>query len=185
METTRNVKMAMMAASALIAAAAAMTPAHASDFDAAAYPPVVEATVVAHAADQADQKSQNKTEKIALFAIGAGVVAALIRIIGAKKILRAAKETTVQAARVSGKVAGQAAKAVSRAIASPMRFALLISGLALFALTGVGLYDIEWIGGLVAGAAMTGVGAYGVIKTRMALKLQPIRVRSKTTVNRN
>ncbi len=179
MENTRNVKAAMLAAGSLLAAAAAFAPAHAADFDQAAYPAVIEAPMAAAAIDHGDQKAQMPAKRIALLAVAAGALAGLIRLIGAKKIVRAAKETAVAAVKVSGK----AVKAVSRAVASPLRFALLMAGLALFALTGVGLYDIEWIGGLVAGAAMAGLAAYGAMKARMSLKPRPIRIHKSEVVN--
>lgn len=181
MDSSRKVKAAMLAASSLLAAAAALAPAHAASFDAAAHPAVVETPMVTIDADHGDQKAQMPAKRAALLALAAGALAGLIRLIGAKKIIRAAKETAVAAAEVTG----SAVKAVSRAVASPLRFALLMAGLALFALTGVGLYDIEWIGGLVVGAAMAGVAAYGLMKTRMSLKRRLVPVRVKDRVNRN
>jgi hypothetical protein len=184
METTRKVKAAVLAAGSLLAAVAALAPAHAADFDAAAFPAVVEASItpaVTLAGDHDDSQAMSPARRIAWIAAAATVLAGLIKLIGAKKIVRAARQTATKAAEVTGDVV----KAAARAVASPLRFGALIAGLALFALTGVGLYDIEWIGGLIAGAAIAGVSAYGLMKARMALKKQPVRARKGDLVNRN
>ncbi len=180
METTHKAKTAMLAAGSLLASAAAMAPAHAADFDAAAYPAMVEASVTA-TGDQDDSQAMSPARRIAWIVAAAGVLAGLIKLIGAKKIVRAARQTATKAAEVTGDVV----KAAVRVVASPLRFGALIAGLALFALTGVGLYDIEWIGGLIAGAAIAGVSAYGLMKARMSLKRKPVKVRTTDRVNRN
>lgn len=183
METTRKAKIAMLAASSLVAAAAALGPVQASDFDAAAYPAVVEAPMaapdIAHAADHADRTAMTPAKRWTLIAIAAGALAGIVRLVGAKKLLRAAGKGAAATARVSAKAASAAVKVVGRAAASPLRFAALMTGLALFALTGVGLYDIEWIGGLIAGAAMTGLAAYGFMKMRKALAPTPVKARDR------
>ncbi len=181
METTRKAKAAMLAAGSLLASVAALAPAHAGDFDAAAYPAVVEASITAAAVDHGDSQAMSPARRIAWIAAAAAVLAGLIKLIGAKKIVRAARQTATKAAEVTS----GAVKAAARAVASPLRFGALIAGLALFALTGVGLYDIEWIGGLIAGAAIAGVSAYGLMKARMSLKKKPARVRGEDLVNRN
>jgi hypothetical protein len=180
METTRKVKAAMLAAGSLLASVAALAPVHAADFDAAAFPAVVEASITP-AGDHGDSQAMNPARRIAWIAAAATVLAGLIKLIGAKKIVRAARQTATKAAEVTGDVV----KAAVRVVASPLRFGALIAGLALFALTGVGLYDIEWIGGLIAGAAIAGVSAYGLMKARMSLKKQPIRAHKEDLVNRN
>ncbi len=181
MKTTRKAKAALLAAGSLLASVAALAPAHAADFDAAAYPAVVEASITAAALDHGDSQTMSPASRIAWLAAAAGVLAGLIKLIGAKKIARVARQTASKAAEVTG----GAVKAVARTVASPLRFGALIAGLALFALTGVGLYDIEWIGGLIAGAAIAGVSAYGLMKARMSLKRQPVRARKEDMVNRN
>lgn len=180
MSNARKSRIALMAAGSLIAASAAVAPAGAADFDMAAHPATIEAPLV-HAADHADREAGPAVPRWALLAAAAGALAGLVKLIGARKIVRAAGK----GAAITVEAAGKAARAVGRSFASPLRFAALMAGLSLFALTGVGLYDVEWIGGLVAGAALTGMAAYGAMKTRKALSLKPVRVKSQNTVNRN
>ena len=174
MDNTRKTKVALMAAASLLAGAAALSPASASDVDQAAFPTTIEAPVVHAGADQAvDQGDKDKAvtaRQWALLAAAAGALAGLVKLIGARKIVRVAGKAAGKAARISGKAAAGAGRVVGRAVASPLRFAALMTGLAVFSLTGLWLFDLEWMGGLIAGAAMAGVGAYGVMKTRGIFK---------------
>jgi len=175
-------KMAMMAAGSILVAAAAAGSALASDFardyDGTAYPAVVDvqAPQVAHAADHADQNSQPAAKRWALVAVAAGALAGMVKLIGAGKVLRVVAKTVNRVAKTSISAAAGTARAVGRAVASPLRYLGILIGLALFALTGVGFYDIEWIGGLAAGLALTGVAAFGWSRMR-ALDLKPVPVR--------
>ena len=178
MEHSRKTKVAMMAATSLLAAAAAMGPALAGDFDQAAYPVVVEAPLtpdIAHAAEHADQNSQPAAKRWALMVIAAGALAGLVRLIGVKKLFRAVSTGAAVAAKATAKAGANAVRAVGRVAGSPLRFAVLMVGLALFALTGVSLLDIEWVGGLITGGVMAAIAAYGVMKTRHALRLRPVK----------
>lgn len=181
MAFSQNIKIASLATTALLASAAALAPAQAGDFDVAAYPVVIEAPLTAdaaaHAVDHADQKNRQPVQFLAIFAAAAGALAGLFKVFGAKKLARAAASGAASAARASGAYAGAAVKAVGRAVASPLRFALIVAGLAFFALAGVGFYNIEWIGGLLAGAALSGAAAYGMMKSRRALSLRPLAVK--------
>lgn len=188
MTFARKAKIAMLAATALASAAAALAPAEAGDYDAAAYPAVVEAPVVAHAADHADQQKQTPAtaKRIALLAVAAGALAGLVRILGVKRVLRAAGETAGATVRVAGRAASAAGRAVFRAARSPLRFLAWMTGLMLFALTGVGLYDVEWLGGMAAGAALTGLGAWVVLSLRAGFMRRPAPASvSGNTVNGN
>lgn len=178
METTRKTKIALLAATSLAAATAAFGPVQAGDFDPAAYPAVIEAPVapdIAHAADHADQNRQTPARRWALMAVAAGALAGLVKLIGAKKIARAVSNGAAATARVGVKAAAVTVKIAGRAFASPLRFAALMAGLALFTLTGAGLYDIEWVGGLLAGSAITGLAAYGIMKARHILRPRPVK----------
>ncbi len=174
-------KAALLAAVSVLAASAALSPAGASDFDPAAYPAtaaVESAPVIAHAADHADAEKTMSAKKWALLAAMAGALAGLVQLIGARRVADAITEGAVRAARVTAGAASGAARAVGRTLSSPLRFLALLFGLALFALTGIGLFDVEWIGGLLSGAALTGAGLYGMWKTRRALVPAKARARS-------
>lgn len=175
MHIARRAKIAILAATALTSAAAALAPAQASDYDAAAYPATIEAPV-AYAADHADQQNQAPAKRFALIAVAAGALAGLIKLLGVKKVARAAGETAAATVRVAGRAAASAGGAVMRAARSPLRFMAWMTVLALFALTGVALYGVEWVGGLVAGAAIAGLGVYAIAKIRAGLAPKPAPV---------
>lgn len=173
--TTRKTKIAMLAASSLLSAAAALAPVHAGEFDPAAFPATVEAPVIpdiAHSADHVE-KSSVVGQRAALIAVALGALGWLVKLLGPKKVLRAVEKT----AQATVKASAAAAKTAARAVRSPLRYLALVGGLILFAMTGIGLYDIEWIGGLVAGAALSGVAVFGAMKGRKALQMKPIPVR--------
>ncbi|MEO1252577.1 MAG: hypothetical protein AAFW81_09550 [Pseudomonadota bacterium] len=174
MNETRKVKISLLAATSLLSAAAALAPAHANDLDAAAFPTIVEAPAVA-AHDEAVLKNDRVgvAQRAGLIAIGLGALGWLVRLIGPKKVIRAVEKT----AEATVKASSAAAKTAIRAVRSPLRFAAWMAGLALFALAGVGFYDIEWIGGLMAGAAITGLSVFGALKSRAALRFAPVRHR--------
>ena len=175
-------KAAMMAAASVLAASAALSPAGANDFDPMAHPTTlaVEAPI-AHAADHADEAAQTQkmgARKWALVAAAAAALAGLVKLIGARRVAEIVTESAVKTARAAATGASIAVKTVGRAVASPFRFLAVLFGLALFALTGAGLYDVEWIGGLISGAALAGTALYGLWKTRRSLA--PAKVKAKT-----
>lgn len=171
-------KAAMLAAVSVIAATAALSPAGASDMDMAGYPSIVTVEspqTLAHAADHAADEKPASVKKWALITAAAGALAGLVRLIGARRVAEIVTESAVKTARAAAGAASGAARAVGRAVSSPLRYLAVLFGLALFALTGAGLYDVEWIGGLVSGAALVAAGLYGMWKTRRALA--PARVK--------
>ncbi|MEO1136248.1 MAG: hypothetical protein AAFW68_06505, partial [Pseudomonadota bacterium] len=144
----------------------------------AAYPAVsaVEAApAVAHAVDEAAGEKAMTARKWALLAAAAGALAGLVKLIGARRVADAISEGAVKTARAAGGAANVAARAVGRTVSSPLRFLAVLFGLALFALTGAGLYDVEWILGLVSGAALAGVSLFGVLKTRKLFRPVPVK----------
>lgn len=159
--TKRNsLKFALLAATSLAATAPAV--AHAT-------PAAIEvAAPVGHAADEVQVATPSKTVRnigIAAFA------AALVSLIGGRQIrnlLKRAAPVAASAARAVATAPMVAAKAVGRAAASPVRFAVIFGSLGFFALAGVGLYDIEWAGGLVGGALMATLLFGGAGRARRA-----------------
>lgn len=175
----RRVKIAMMAAASLFAAAAASSPAHAGEFDAAAFPATVEAFVapdIGHAAGAGEEQGK-PIATWALIAAAAAALAGIVKLLGVKRVAAAVVQTTTMVAKNATKAAARAAKAVGSAMSSPLRMIMAFAGLALFALTGVGLYDIEWIGGMAVGLAMAGIGAAGVAGLGKRFKMATARLR--------
>ncbi len=183
METARKVKIAMLAATSLVTAASALAPATASDLDPAAFPTTIEAPAITHAADavvQADHGSK-PAQRAALIAVALGALGWLVKLLGPKRVLRAVEKT----AEATVKVSAAAAKTAIRAVRSPLRYLAWVAGLTLFALTGVSLFDIEWIGGLIAGASLAGLAAFGSMRLRSAFTLRPARAGAKQYGKRN
>ena len=169
---------ALLDAASMIAASAALSPAGATDMDPAAYPAIVAVETpqsLAHAGDHAGDEKPMGAKKWALIAAAVGALAGLVRLIGARRVAEIVTESAVKTARVAAGAAAGTVRVVGRTLSSPLRYLAVLFGLALFALTGVGLYDVEWIAGLVSGAAVTAAGLYGMWKTRRALV--PARVR--------
>lgn len=167
----------MLAATALIGAAA-LSPAAGKAFTAEAAP--TEAVVVAPDAETkaADERASPMARRLAMIAAGLGALGFLVRIFGPKKVLRAVEKT----AEASVKASVGAAKSVARAARSPLRYLVWIAALILFVMTGVGLYDIEWIGGMMAGAASLATLVFGW--GRIGKALQPARARASLSPRR-
>jgi hypothetical protein len=151
----------MLAGAALTAVFA--TTAHAAD---RALPEPVRIEHAVAAGEHAPEEPASAPAKgWAIFAGAAAAVAALLRLIGLKRVAEAVGPIARKAADATAK----AGRAVGRAISSPFRAAIWAAGLGLFALTGVGLYDIEWIAGVVFGALATGLALFGLRKVRRSL----------------
>jgi hypothetical protein len=167
MKTSARLKTALLAAASLTAAMAAT--AHAADRA------PIEPVAIEHAIIAADQGEADKAAPAvrgwALAGAAAAALAAIARLIGFRKIAAAAKAAGPAVVAAGG----AAVKAVGRAVASPVRFVLLMAGLGVFALTGVGFYDFEWAGGLVAGVLVATTFFIGLRKLRSSLV--PSRIR--------
>jgi hypothetical protein len=168
MKAGKSLKIALMAASALAASSAVIF--HASP----AAPAPTEAAPIEHAADdQARAPAPAITaKKVGLAALTASAAAAFVHFVGANRILAFfanAGPAAAKAARAAAAAPVAAARAIGRAAASPLRFALLFGGLGLFALTGVWIYDVEWLGGLAAGAGLVGLVWFAAARTRRAV----------------
>ncbi len=183
MDNARKTKIAMLAATSLMTAAAALAPAKAGDLDPAAFPMTVEAPAVTHAADTLVQSDHGTkpAQRAALIAVALGALGWLVKLLGPKKVLRAVEKT----AQATVNASAAAAKTAVRAVRSPLRFLAWTAGLVLFALTGVGLYDVEWIGGLIAGAGLAGLAAFGSMRARSAFARRPARIRPAQHGERN
>ena len=183
MESTRKVKIAMLAATSLLTAVSALAPAHAGTLDDAAFPATIEAPVVTYAGDQLVQADHDNApaKRAALIAVALGALGWLVKLLGPKKVYRSVERT----AQASLKATADGAKSVLRVARSPLRALAWIAGLILFAMTGIGLYDIEWIGGLIAGCSLTGIAAFSTLRAREKRSLQLVPVKIKQPIRKN
>ncbi len=172
MKTSSHLKTALLAAASLTAASVAV--AHAAGAPPAA-PVAIEHAVQAADHDQDRASPAIIAQKAGLTAALAAGLAGLARLIGFRRLKRAAVATAAVAgkAAAAGAVAtATAAKAVAKAVASPFRYIPLLVSLAAAALAGIGLYDVEWAGGLVFGALLATLIMLGA---RRALALLAVR----------
>lgn len=155
MTRTPSLKTALLAAASLAAAGAATAPtASAAPFGPAPYEvvaPAVQDVAAAHGDDVVVKRW------IAGGAI-AGALAGLIHLIGWPRIAAALRQAGGTAVATTTAAARYAASVVR----SPFRFVAVMGGLSLFALVGVGFYDVEWLAGLATGMAIAVVAAVGV-----------------------
>ena len=173
-------KTTLMAAASLGVAATAS--AHASDPMQTDRAPVELVQMQTHAAIDADTTAVSPVaKKVGLLAAAAAISALLVRIIGWRAISGAITRTGAgikSAAETVARVPVAAAKAVARATSGPVRYAMLMASMGLTAFVGVGIYDVEWLGGLVIGAALVGLSWYGARRTAHAFAFQRNRSRA-------
>lgn len=146
-------KAALLAAASLAAVSASAAPLPAVDSA------PLEHAVVATTHDEAESRAADAAIRgwLAAGAVAAAL-AGLIRLFGWSRIAAAlgkAGSALAAAPAAAVRYAGEAIK-------SPLRALLIIGGLSLFALTGVGFYDVEWVAGVATGAALVFAGFVGV-----------------------
>ena len=115
---------------------------------------------VVHAADHADAEARQAEKAVNRWLLGgaaAAALAGLIRLFGWTRISAALQKAGAAAAAAPA----AAARYVGEAVKSPVRSLMLVGGLSLFALTGIGFYDVEWAAGLITGAVLTGFALVG------------------------
>lgn len=167
MKSTLRIRAALLAAASLTAATAAVARA---DEAAPIEPVATERLVTATGHDAERPNRAGAIQKLGLAALAA---AALARLIGFRRIRAVAAKTVEMAGTAASAgvaAAASAARMVGRAISSPLRFAALFGGVALVALTGVGLYDVEWAGGLFFGALFATTIFWGVLRARTVFR---------------
>ncbi|MCB2112527.1 MAG: hypothetical protein KDD85_03160 [Parvularculaceae bacterium] len=181
MMTHMRIKTALLAAVSLTAASIAAAPANAAALAEPAAPVEPAAIELVLAPTHHDEERAGPVigaKRLGFAAAALAAFAGLARIIGFKRL----KTAAISGARIAGKTAAAGArasmtavKAAARAASSPLRFFLALAGLGVFALAGVGFYDVEWLGGLFVGALMAILVAHGAARTKKALA--PIRRR--------
>lgn len=168
MGASRKLKTILLAAASLTAASVAV--AHAADRA------PIERAAIEHAVSAVDHGDEAATasvtaKKLGLAGAATAALAGLMRLFGLRRVRAAAQATADFAGRVVAAGADAtvtAAKAVARAASSPFRFAVVFAGLSAVGLAGVGLYDVEWIGGFAIGIAMAGLFLLGGTGLRRA-----------------
>ncbi len=157
MTRSTSLKTVLLAAASLAAAGAAAAPLTPS---APFEPAPIEHAV---AADQHRADARAADIGVNRWLAGGAIAAALaglIRLFGWARISAALQK--------AGKAAMEAPAAAIRyagdVVRSPLRFLLIVGGLSLFALVGVGFYDVEWIAGVATGAAIVLAGSVGFRK---------------------
>lgn len=160
-------KAALLAASSLLAASVSFSAAATQPFP-EALPTTIEAPIASVKTMTSDEapKEASSIQKWAFAGIFAAAFAGIIRLIGARRAVKAVSKAAQVTVRGAASVAGGVAKAAGRLAGAPLRWAAALTGLGLFILLGVGLYDIEWIAGLVIGAAIALAGAVGLASLR-------------------
>lgn len=177
----RTLKTAMLAAASATAALTVFGAARAAPPDEA----TIEAAAVQSDAAQDDDIVQTaKTPRWALWAGAAAALAALVKLVGVNRalnILAGAGPAVARVAETAARAPLKAAKAVGEAVMSPFKFALLMGGLALFAYTGVGLFHMQWTGGLATGMALVALAWFGASKARRSFRFKPARAAKAET----
>lgn len=113
------------------------------------------------AADHVETEARAADKAVNRWLLGGAVSAALAGLIGLFGWARIS-EALRKAADMAIEAPAAAARAVAEAIKSPVRTLMIVGGLSLFALTGIGFYDVEWAAGLLTGAALTLAGLVGM-----------------------
>jgi len=163
MVRTGPLKLTLLAAASLVAV------------NASAAPPAVTAVSapIEHAADVNQDQAEARAPAVAVKNwLAAGAVAAalagLIRLFGWSRIAAA----LAKAGKAAAAAPAIAARHVGQAVKRPVRSLLVVLGLSLFALAGVGIYDVEWLAGMIAGGALVAAGLVGVRRIGRAVARQ-------------
>ncbi len=175
MRTRSTLKTALLAAASLTAASAAM--AHAAD-RAPMEPVAIEHAVMSVDAGEETAPAAISAKNVGFAAAATAALAGLFRLIGPRRLRAAAAATAAYAGRAAsaaGEAGIAAAKAVAGFTSKPLKFAAMMAAIATVGLAGIGLYDVEWAGGLIIGAAGAGLAFAG------ASRLRRIAIRVKST----
>ena len=178
MKHSRKLKAALMAA-ASISAAGAVHAAHAAPSHHYTPAAIEQAYVAPDHGDADKAPAPAQVKRLGLWAAAAGVLGALVHLIGLKNIARAARAAgpaVARAAVATAKAPVAAVRYIAKSASAPVRFGLAMASLALVAFTGIGLFDVEWVGGMVIGGVLTAMAWYGAARVRGALS--PVRIRA-------
>jgi hypothetical protein len=171
MTSLSRFKLALLSAASLTAATAGH----------AAASPFTPPAPIEHAADAGYDNAQRASAADASLKAGlaAAALGVLFSLIGWKRVrafLAAAAPAIKKAASAVSAASASAIRATVRAVGSPMRRLSIFIALVAFALTGLWLYDLEWAGGLLAGALIAAAIFLGARRIeKLVARLRPAR----------
>jgi hypothetical protein len=154
MKKINALKGALLAAASLAAVSASVSAAPMSSADPA---PIEHAVVVAPHDDAESRAADSAFRGWLAGGAVAAALAGLIRLFGWSRIA----DALGKAGSALAAAPAAAVRFAGEAIKTPLRSLLVIGGLSLFALTGVGLYDVEWLAGVATGATLVVAGIVG------------------------
>lgn len=135
---------------------------------------------------EAAETSQKKNPWL----IGAGmalILGALVKLIGANRVMNLAAEAgpaLQKTAETLAEAPKAAARAVGAAMTTPLRYVMLIGGLAMIGFTGISFFDLEWGAGILTGIGMTAVTWAGSARLGKVFRRQRVPVRARTKPDR-
>ncbi|MBB5519407.1 hypothetical protein [Amphiplicatus metriothermophilus] len=175
MRTRRSLRAVMLAATALAAVGGAS--AHAAVAAPAPTEAVAPNAPAVH--DERETASPVSATDVGLAAGLTAALAAIVRFLGARRLaqaLRRAGAATARTAAAAAKAPVRLAKGAARAIGAPVRYALIVIGLGVFALAGIAALDIEWAAGLALGLAIGLAVWLAAVRTRKAFAPRRMKV---------
>ncbi len=107
------------------------------------------------------------------------IIAALIKIVGANRVMNIVADagpTLARAAEAIVSAPKMAAKALGSAVTSPIKFLMIVGGLAMIGFTGISIFDLHWGAGIATGIGMTAVTWLGTSKIANRMRRQKMRV---------
>jgi len=113
------------------------------------------------------------------------IFAAIGKLVGANRLMNLfanAGPVVKKAAETIANAPAAAAKKVGSVMMSPVKFLMLVGGIAMIGFTGISVLDLHWSAGIVTGIGMSmmvWVGAQKVMKN-----LKPIKVRARENASR-
>jgi hypothetical protein len=113
------------------------------------------------AADEERAPLPPTAKTVGLAALAAAAFGFALQFLGAERVARLAKAAVAAPAA--------AARAIGSAIGEPVRFVLAITLLAALGFAGLGLFNLEWAGGLAVGAGFVALIWAGATRFRAAL----------------
>jgi hypothetical protein len=147
-------------------AAASLTTAGAATHSVAAEPAPASAIVMTthQAAEETRAPIAPTAKTVGLAALGAAALGFAAHLLGRERLTRYAKAAVAAPAA--------ALRAVGSAISEPVRHLLALSLFAAIGFVGVGIFNLEWAGGLVIGAGFVALAWVGASRVGAAIRVR-------------